>query len=116
MKLFENDKKQKDFLNKVSAVSGIKRASIQKVWEYTIYTMLLDISEDKDAVYNELQIPFLGKVLLKESKDYPGDYDMFLLIFDSIKESIKKIKKNDMRDLIEFFDKNFIEKALENVD
>lgn len=114
-KLFECDKEQKDLLNKVASVCGIKRASVQKVWEFTMYCIYLQIMEHKDDTYNVIPVPYLGKILLKESKEYKGDYDTFLMVFDSVKEQIKKVKKDDMRDLIAYFDENFIDKAIEDL-
>lgn len=116
MKLFENDKEQRDLLNKIASLCGIKRTSVQQVWEYTIYCLLISVMENRDATYNVLPIPYLGKILFKESKEHQGEFDTFLMIYDSVKEELKKVKKGDMKDLINYFDKNFIEKTIQDIE
>lgn len=115
MKLFENSKEQKDLLDRVSSLCGIKRSSVQKVWEYTIYALLMQIYENKEAAYNVLPVPFVGKILLKESKENPKEYDTFLMVYDFLKEEIKKVKDDDARDLISFFDEAFLSKTVNDL-
>ena len=62
-KLFDLDKDQKDFLQRVSAKCGLDRLSTQTVWEFTLFTMLMDIAENPDSAYNVLQIPYIGNIL-----------------------------------------------------
>lgn len=114
-KLFELDKEQKDLLQRVAADTGLRRSSIQKVWEYTIYALLMTIAENSDATYNVIPVPHIGKILLKESKENEGEYDTFLMVFDSLKEQIKKIKKGDLRDLISYYDENFIDCTINEI-
>lgn len=115
-KLFDLDKDQKDFLQRVSAKCGLDRLSTQTVWEFTLFTMLMDIAENPDSAYNVLQIPYVGKILFKESKEYPGEYDTFLALNDSVKELAKKAKKGDLKDLIEYFSEKFIKGTIKNAE
>lgn len=114
-KLFELDKEQKDLLQRVAADTGLRRSSIQKVWEYTIYALLMSIAENSDSTYNVIPVPHIGKILLKESKENEGEYDTFLMVFDSLKDQIKKIKKGDLRDLISYYDENFIDCTINEI-
>jgi len=115
-KILELDKDQKDFLQKVSSYCGLDRASTQTVWEYTIFTMLMEIAENPDQPYNILQIPYLGKILFKESKEHPGEYDTFLALNDNIKELAKKAKKGNLQDLITYFSDKFIKSSLKQIE
>jgi len=115
-KIFELDKDQKDFLQKVSSYCGLDRSSTQTVWEYTIYTMLMDIAENPESPYNVLQIPYMGKILFKESKENPGEYDMFLSLNDNIKDLAKKAKQGDLKDLINYYTEKFIRGTVKNVE
>ena len=115
-KIFELDKDQKDFLQKVSSYCGLDRSSTQTVWEYTIYTMLMGIAENPESPYSVLQIPFMGKILFKESKENPGEYDMFLSLNDNIKDLAKKAKQGDLKDLINYYTEKFVRGTVKNVE
>lgn len=115
-KIFELDKEQRDFLQKVSSYCGLDRASTQVVWEFTIFTMLMEIAENPDCSYNVLQIPYLGKILFKESRENPNEYDMFLSLNDNIKDLAKKAKKGNLQDLISYFSEKFIKSSIKELE
>ena len=107
-KLLDLDKEQKEFLQKVGSYCGLDKQSVQTVMEYVVFTMLLDIAENPDKPYNVLQLPYLGKILFKDSKEYPGEYDVFLSLSDNFKSLAKKAKKKDLQELIEYYSEKFI--------
>lgn len=109
------DKEQKDFIQKISSLSGIKKSSIQMVWEYTMYAMFLDLLENKGKNYSTILVPYLGKILIKESKENPGELDTFLSLSESIKDELIKVKKDNTVDLINYFQENFIDKTIDEI-
>ena len=115
-KILKLDKEQKDFLQKVSSYCGLDRSSTQTVWEYTIFTLLMSIAENQDSPYNVLQIPYMGKILFKESKENPNEYDTFLALNDNIKDLAKKAKKGDLKDLIEYYSEKFIKGTVKGIE
>lgn len=115
-KIFDSDKDLKAFLQRVSSISGIKKSSIQQVWEYTIYAMFLDILENSEAKFTTLPIPYVGKVLLRDSKTEQDDYDVFLALTDSFKDELNKIKKGNIVDLIKYFQEHFINEICNEIE
>ncbi|MBR6611955.1 MAG: hypothetical protein IKK93_06885 [Campylobacter sp.] len=110
--IFKISKEEKEFLQKVSNVSGIKKQSIQMVWLYTIYTMLLEASESKNAKFSELIIPYFARILVKPTED--GN-DLIIDLNPDFKEQLKNVKNGDFLDLINFFKENFIKQTINQV-
>lgn len=110
--IFKLSKEEKEFLQKVSNVSGIKKQSIQMIWLYTIYTLLLDVNENKNAKFIELVIPYFAKVLAKASDD---NYEIIMDLNPEFVEQLKKVKNDDFLDLINFFKENFIKQTINQV-
>ncbi|MCF0126226.1 MAG: hypothetical protein HUJ68_10830 [Clostridia bacterium] len=110
--VFKLSKEEKEFLQKVSNISGIKKSSIQMVWLYTIYTMLLDVNENKNAKFTELIVPYFGKVLAKLTED---NYDLLMSLNQDFLDQIKNVKNDDCLDLINFFDENFVKQTINQV-
>ena len=107
-KLLDLDKDQREFLQKVSSYCGLDKGSVQSLWEYTVFAILLDIAENPDKPYNVIQIPFMGKILFKESKEYPGEYDTFLALSETFKNLAKKVKKGDLQNIIDYYSEKFV--------
>ena len=110
--IFKLSKEEKEFLQKVSNVSGIKKQSIQMVWLYTIYTMLLEVSENKNAKFTELIIPYFAKILAKSTDD---DYELFMSLNSDFTDQLKNVKNDDFLDLINFFKENFVKQTINQV-
>lgn len=106
--IFDIDRDQKEFLTKVGAECGLDKASMLTSWEYTAFAAILDIAEHPDRPYNIIQIPFIGKILFKPSKDEPGQYDTFLSLNSSFKELAAKAKEGNLEDIIRFYSDHFI--------
>ena len=107
-KLLDLDKDQREFLQKVRSYCGLDKGSVQSLWEYTVFATLLDIAENPDKPYNVIQIPFMGKILFKESKEYPGEYDTFLALNDTFKNLAKKVKNGDLQNIIDYYSEKFV--------
>ena len=110
--VFKLSKEEKEFLQKVSNVSGIKKQSIQMVWLYTIYTMLLEAAENKNAKFTELIIPYFAKILSKSTED---DYELIMNLNSDFTEQLKNVKNDDFLDLINFFKENFVKQTINQV-
>ena len=110
--IFKLSKEEKEFLQKVSNVSGIKKQSIQMVWLYTIYTMLLEVSENKNAKFTELIIPYFAKILAKLTDD---DYELIMSLNSDFTDQLKNVKNDDFLDLINFFKENFVKQTINQV-
>ena len=113
-RLFVIDGEQKELIQKISALCGIKQDIIKQVWQYTVFNVLLQLLEDKNKNFNTLQIPFFGKILLKPDTERKGDFESFLALNPNFKETIKAIKTGNETGLIAFFQENFINKVLDN--
>lgn len=110
--IFKLSKEEKEFLQKVSNVSGIKKQSIQMVWLYTIYTMLLEVGENRNAKFTELIIPYFTKILVKSNDE---DYDILMDLNPDFMEQLKNVKNDDFLDLINFFKENFVKQTINQV-
>ena len=109
--IFKISKEEKEFLQKVSNVSGIKKQSIQMVWLYTIYTMLLEAGENKNAKFTELIIPYFARILVKSTDN--DENDLIMDLNADFKEQLKNVKNDDFLDLINFFKENFIKQTIQ---
>ena len=113
-KLFVMDNEQKELIQKISALCGIKQDIIKQVWQYTIFNLLLQLLENKDKTLNTIQIPFFGKVVVRPDQEVKGEFEAFLALNPNFRETIKTIKAGNETGLIAFFQENFINKILDN--
>lgn len=114
-KLFELDRETKELLTDVASMTGDKPSDVIAIWQHTIYAYFMRIFESPDKNYSTIKIPYIGKILIKESKEEKGQFDIFMSIDDSFKEQLRKIKKSDTSDLISYFQENNIEKTIDNI-
>jgi hypothetical protein len=115
-KLFTISAEEKQLLQKISSLCGVKQEIIKEIWQFTLFNSFLDLLENKDKNYNILSVPFLGKLLVKPDKENPGEFENFFILNEETKSIIKKIKNGYETDLIQYFQENFINKVLENID
>jgi len=115
-KLFTISAEEKALLQKISSLCGIKQEIIKEIWQYTLFSSFLEILEKKDEKYNLISIPFLGKILIKPDRSNPEEFENFILLNEDTKSIIKKIKRGYETELIQYFQENFINKVLENID
>lgn len=107
---------EKMLLQKISSLCGIKQEIIKEIWQFTFFNSFLELLEKKDDNYNILQIPFIGKILIKPDKSHPGEFENFFIFNEETKSIIKKIKSGNETELIQYFQENFISKILDNID
>jgi hypothetical protein len=115
-KLFTISSDEKQLLQKISSLCGVKQEIIKEIWQFTLFSSFLEILENKDKNYNIISIPFLGKILIKPDKEKPGELENFFILNEDTKSIIKKIKNGYETELIQYFQDNFINRVLENID
>lgn len=115
------DKNSKELLEKVSALFGVKNEIVREVWEYTVFTWLLSMS-DENKKLKQLTVPFLGNIGLK-FKDSTIDNstgkiececDAFIALSDSFKDMVKGIENNHSKELAEYL-QNKIKKVANQI-
>jgi len=112
---FSFDKDTKDMLTAISNIYGVKEDVIKEVWEYTLFYWFLQINSQNKKV-KTIQVPFLGNIGVKYKNDSINeegifaDADIFVSLSDSFKKMLSDIYNGNKSSLIEFFDKNVIDK------
>jgi hypothetical protein len=114
-KLFIEDSEQKELLQKISALCGLKKDIIKQVWQYTFFQVYLNLLEEKDAPYNIVSIPYIGKMMVRPNKEKNGEFDPLFIFNEGFKSVYKNIKNGDETGLIQYFQENFINKTLDNI-
>jgi hypothetical protein len=112
-KLFTEDSEQKEFLKKISSLCGLKKDIITQVWQYTFFQVYLDLLENKDKPYNEILLPYIGRLLIRPREN--KDMDIMFAMNDNFSKVYKNIKNGDETGLIQFFQENFINKVIDNI-
>jgi hypothetical protein len=62
-----------------------------------------------------ISIPYLGKIMLRPSKEDDKTFDQFLLLTDNFKTILHNVKNGDETGLIQFFQENFINRVIDNI-
>jgi hypothetical protein len=121
MKTFEMDSDTKQMLQEISATFGVKNEIIKEVWEYTIFTILLKISEDPEK-RQSINIPYLGHMLLEDNgivQDENGnayhDIEPLVALSENFKNLYMKVCRGRFDDLSEYLEENYIKPVLEEV-
>lgn len=113
-KIFVQDSEQKELIQNISALCGLKQDIIKQVWQYTFFSIYLSLLEQKDKNISEIKIPYLGKILLKFN-DENLDFEKFLLVDSNVQEMIKKIRAGNDTGMVQYFQENFISKVIDNI-
>lgn len=118
-KLFNIDSDTKKMLQSISSTYLVPNEVVNKVWEYTIFTMALKMASNNGQM-DKITIPYIGSLYLKENGkevDKNGvaqpNIESEIVLSDSFKEIYKNIKQNDFDILSEYFDENYIKKIIE---
>ena len=121
MKNFELDADTKQMLQEISATFGVKNEIVREVWEYTIFTILLKISENQKSCQS-INIPFLGHMLLKDNgitQDKDGnayhDIEPIVALSENFKNLYIKACKGKFDELSEYIEENYIKPVLEEI-
>jgi hypothetical protein len=115
-KLFTISADEKQLLQRISSLCGVKQEIIKEIWQFTLFSSFLEILEEKDKSYNFVTIPFFGKIMIKPDPENPGEFQNFIHLNEETKSIIKKIKNGNETELIHYFQENFINKVLSNID
>lgn len=99
------DKETKELLEDISSLFGVKPDIVKDVWEYTVITWLLKMS-DSEANLKRIRIPYVGSIGLRFTGEKIGsedkieaDYDAFVAINSNFKDTLKAIKNNSSDEL-----------------
>jgi hypothetical protein len=118
-KLFQEDSEQKELIQKISALCGLKKDIIKQVWQYTFFQIYLNLLEEKEnkrnqKSYNMINLPYIGKVVLRNNNQ-DKELETFFILNQDFKNVIKNIQNGDETGLIQFFQENFINKTIDNI-
>jgi hypothetical protein len=118
-KLFNIDSETKKMLQSISSTYLVPSEVVNKVWEYTIFTIALKMASN-DGQMDKITIPYIGSLYLKENGkevDKNGvaqpNIESEMVLSDSFKEIFRNIKQNNYDILSEYFDENYIKKIIE---
>lgn len=118
-KLFNIDSETKRMLQSISSTYLVPSEVVNKVWEYTIFTMALKMASN-DGAMDKITIPYIGSLYLKENGkevDKNGvaqpNIESEMVLSDSFKEIFRNIKQNNYNILSDYFDENYIKKVIE---
>jgi hypothetical protein len=117
-KLFQEDSEQKELIQKISALCGLKKDIIKQVWQYTFFQIYLNLLEEKEnkhnqKSYNIIQIPYIGKIIIRLNQE--KELEPFIIMNPDFKGMLKNIQDGDETGLIQFFQENFINKTIDNI-
>ena len=115
LKLFQERKEEKELIQKVSSLCGLKQDIIRQVWMYTFFNIYLSILENSDKNVHVITIPYLANMLVKPDTENKDDFTAFVSLSDDMKKALKDIKNKNETNLVKFFQEHFINKTLENV-
>ena len=118
-KLFNVDSETKKMLQSISSTYLVPSEIVNKVWEYTIFTIALKMASN-DKQMDKITIPYIGSLYLKENGkeiDKNGiaqpNIESEIVLSDSFKEIFRSVKQNNYDILSEYFDENYIKKIIE---
>jgi hypothetical protein len=118
-KLFNIDSETKKMLQSISSTYLVPSEVVNKVWEYTIFTIALKMASN-DGAMDKITIPYIGSLYLKENGkevDKNGvaqpNIESEMVLSDSFKEIFRNIKQNNYDILSDYFDENYIKKVIE---
>ena len=117
-KLFNVDSDTKKMLQSISNTFLVPNDLVNRVWEYTIFTMALKIAEGAEE--DKITIPYIGSLFLENKGnviDKNGQAQVnighYLELSDSFKEIYKNVKNGSFNCLSDYFDENYIKKVIE---
>lgn len=119
--LFKMDDETKEILAEVSATFGVKNSIVVEVWQYTIFALLLHITENK-APLAKLKIPYIGSIGIRDNGSTVNskgvsepDIETFLCISDEFKELYGKVRNGNFSALSDYIKDVYLKNVLENI-
>lgn len=117
-KLFNMDAETKKMLQSISSTYLVPSEVVNKVWEYTIFTMALKLASGNGNI-DKITIPFIGNLYLSENGktvDKNGvalpNIESTIVLSDTFKEIFRNVKQSDFDCLSEYFDEQYIQKII----
>ncbi len=117
-KLFNIDNETKKTLQSIASTYLVTQDVVNKVWEYTIFTLALKIAAGEGNV-DKLTIPYIGNLYITEKGkevDENGvaqpNLEWSLELSDTFKEIYKNVKQGSYDILSEYFDEQYIQKVV----
>lgn len=114
-RLFQERREEKELIQKVSSLCGLKQDIIRQVWAYTFFNIYLSVLENSDKNSHVITIPYIANMLVRPDPDNKDEYVAFTSLSDDLKKIMKDIRNKNETGLIRFFQDNFVNKALDNV-
>lgn len=122
MEAFELTPQSKEMIQQISALCGATKEDVKKVWEYTIFAMMLQMC-DSERKFDKLEIPYIGhldfklngKVVDGSGKLQP-DVEAYIVPEEGFKRLYAKIKEDGYGELSEYYQKNHIHKIVNNIE
>ena len=115
----------KIMLQRIAATLGIKEEIVREVWEFTLFTMLLDVAGDVEKNpdgFQVIEIPYFGKIRLKDNgiiTDENGeayhDIQPLVAMSDTFKKLYSKVCKGQYSELSEFLEENYIKPVIQEI-
>jgi hypothetical protein len=119
--LFNVDPDTKKVLNDVATLFGVKTDIVRDVWEYTVFSMVLNLL-DSEHKTRHVTLPFIGRLALRyegqEMKDGLLDDDVkgFVLLSQSFKELVSDVFTGDKTVLADYIKKKHLDRVIDDVE
>ena len=120
MKTFDCDANTKKMLKDISTTFGVPQSIVKQVWEFTIFTRMMSIKEDKNKL-SLLNIPFIGTLGVKKTMSSVNDdgsvkpdVEAFIGLSDSFKKTVSSVVDGKYGELSEYLQKMHIHKVVDN--
>lgn len=121
MKELDLDKKTKETIQDISAISAIRPDVIRQVWEFTLMSWFLKMSENPEKEHT-FSIPFVGDLTVKYKNSCPnqdGDFDTIIESkFEPSKDFcnlVGDVYYEANNSVIEYIQNNLIKNTIENI-
>lgn len=119
--IFKEDDATKEMIQKISSLFGVKADIVRQVWQFTIFTLLLDNVENDGTRLSRFVLPYLGTIGVKNNgtfataKGVEPDLDVFVNLSDQFKQLFAKTQNGNYGDLSNYVQKKFLEPVLDNI-
>lgn len=114
--LLKNNEELKNVIQDVCALSGYSQTVVKECFEYLLYVWALKIIDNPDN-FAELDIPYIGKLLVKYKKDkinpdnsITTEIESHINVSDDFKNLIGELHDEGYTELV-----TLMEKKIENV-
>lgn len=119
MKELPMTKKTKELLQEVSALFGVRSDIVKQIWDYTIITLFLKMTENPEGEHI-LQLPMIGELIVKYKNSVYvkngtiTEVESNLRLDEEFKNLIGDVYFQGNSPIIEFVQDNLIKNTIEN--